>query len=401
MSVGKTSDDKTVSIFTRDCVTVHAEEDILITCQGTPILIGVCNTHGRYCIPLVQTHGQWQPRHPSKRAQAALHNANSVYDLPSTKQAIKWLHAVCGYPVKSTWIKAIKAGNFHGWPLLTATNVLKYYTETIETPMGHLNQTRKNVRSTKPKHPLEELHSNQLRGRKEHDIYTKVYDTRETIFTDQTGKFPTCSQTGHQYIMIMVEIDSSAILVEPIKNGKDAELVCAYTTITSCLHLSGIQPRRHILDNEISQAMALPGCHRRNAAEVAICNFKCHFLSILAGVADNFPLQLWDKLLPQTKITLNLLRQSNATPTISAYAHLCGPLGCNVQIHEKTDQHSTWAFHSVDGWYISTSPEHYWTHHCHVKSSNSERLSDTVQFQHRHIMNPPTLTTRQTHGGNC
>ena len=51
-----------------------------------------------------------------------------------------------------------------------------------------------------------------------------------------------------------------------------------------------------------------PGCHRRNAAEVAIRNFKAHFLSVLAGVADDFPLTLWDRILPQTEITLSLLR---------------------------------------------------------------------------------------------
>eukprot|EP00804_Cyclotella_cryptica_P002417 CCRYP_004116-RA/>CCRYP_004116-RA protein AED:0.40 eAED:0.40 QI:0/-1/0/1/-1/1/1/0/271 len=117
---------------------------------------------------------------------------------------------------------------------------------------------------------------------------TKVYNTRETIFTDQTSKFPTRSQTGHQYIMIMVKIDSSTILIEPIKNRKDAELTRAYTTLMSRLHRAGIQPRKHILGNEISQAMkdlirdkyrmqykpAPLGCHRRNAAEVAIRNFK-------------------------------------------------------------------------------------------------------------------------------
>ena len=67
-----------------------------------------------------------------------------------------------------------------------------------------------------------------------------------------------------------------------------------------------------------------PGCHRRNAAEVAIRNFKAHFLSILAGAADDFPMHLWDRLLPQAEITVNLLRQSNATPTVSAYAHMSG-----------------------------------------------------------------------------
>ena len=59
------------------------------------------------------------------------------------------MHVVCSYPVKSTWIKAIKAGNFMGWPMLTKTNVNLFYPETSETPKGHLNQMRKNVYSTK------------------------------------------------------------------------------------------------------------------------------------------------------------------------------------------------------------------------------------------------------------
>ena len=65
------------------------------------------------------------------------------------------MHAVCGYPLISTWVKAIKAGNSIGWPLLNVKNVRKYYPETTETPKGHMAQTRKNVRSTKSK-PFEE-----------------------------------------------------------------------------------------------------------------------------------------------------------------------------------------------------------------------------------------------------
>ncbi len=91
----------------------------------------------------------------------------------------------------------------------------------------------------------------------------------------------------------------------------------------------------------------LPGCHRCNAAEVAIRNFKAHFLSILAGVFNNFPPNLWDWLLPQTKITINLIWQSNATPNVLAYTHLSGlfdykknpltPMGCGAQVHEKSN----------------------------------------------------------------
>ena len=197
MSVGKVADDGTISVFTKDGVTVHREEDVLITCQGAPIFVGVCDHNGRYRVPLMQHKGHWQPRIPTKRARKHLEQANSVYDLPSTEQAIRWMHAVCGYPVKSTWLKAVKAGNFIGWPLLTEQNVKKYYPETTATPKGHLNQSRKNVRSTKPK-PFEEINTNQLRGRKNKDVCTKVYDVRDTVFTDQTGQFPTRSQSGNK-----------------------------------------------------------------------------------------------------------------------------------------------------------------------------------------------------------
>ena len=66
-------------------------------------------------------------------------------------------------------------------------------------------------------------------------------------------------------------------------------------------------------------------------------------------------------------------------------------MGCQVQIHEKADTRGSWSYHSVDGWYLFTSPEHYRTHNCHVKTTKGERLSDTVQFQHKNITNP-TIT---------
>jgi hypothetical protein len=121
----------------------------------------------------MQKWDHWQPRRPSKQAQKVLHQANSVYALPSTKQAIKWMHVVCGYPVTSTWLKAIKVGNYVGWPMLTECKIQKYYPETIETAKGHLNQTRKNVQSTKAKAaPLETCITSHLHGKKVRDMYT-------------------------------------------------------------------------------------------------------------------------------------------------------------------------------------------------------------------------------------
>jgi hypothetical protein len=199
MGIGKTADDGKISIFTKDGVIVHDEKDVLITCKNKPLFIGVRDKHGRYRIPLVQRRGQWQPRHPSKKARHALNQAKSVYDLPSTEQAIKWMHVVCGYPVKTTWIRAIKAGNYVGWPMLTERNVSKYYPETDETIKGNMNQTQKNVRSTKTKRvPFEIAEYPEMRGKKIQDVYIKTHNVRETTFSDQTGEFSTRSKSGNK-----------------------------------------------------------------------------------------------------------------------------------------------------------------------------------------------------------
>ena len=143
-----------------------------------------------------------------------------------------------------------------------------------------MNQTRKNVRSTKkhenveltqtPRAPnlgsadavlsrgeygrqgeygrkskttaFEEPNTSKLKGRKARDVYTKVYDVRNTVFSDQTGQFPTRSQSGNKYLMVMVEIDSNAILVEPLKSRKDPELARAYRAMMLRLKQAGIVP---------------------------------------------------------------------------------------------------------------------------------------------------------------
>ena len=130
------------------------------------------------------------------------------------------------------------------------------------------------------------------------------------MFPDQTSQFPTRLQWGNKYsmIMMMVEINSNAILIEPTKSCKDAEMIRAYDVLLNQLKQAGIVPKKHMLNNKVSENMKnhirnthrfnmelVPlGCHRRNAAEVAICNFKAHFLSVLTWVFDDFPPSLWD-----------------------------------------------------------------------------------------------------------
>jgi hypothetical protein len=52
--VGQLADNKTVSIFSKKGVIIYKEEDVLITVQNEPILIGARDKQGRYRIPLQQ-----------------------------------------------------------------------------------------------------------------------------------------------------------------------------------------------------------------------------------------------------------------------------------------------------------------------------------------------------------
>ena len=116
-----------------------------------------------------------------------------------------------------------------------------------------------------------------------------------------------------------------------------------------------------------------PDMHRRNTAERAIRTFKAQFLSILSGVAPDFPRHLWDLLLPQTKITLNLLRQATSNTAISAWEYLngkfnynatpLGPLGISVIVHKKIGLWQSWDFRGKDGWSVGVLMTHYLCQH--------------------------------------
>jgi hypothetical protein len=181
------------------------------------------------------------------------------------------------------------------------------------------------------------------------------------------------------------------------------------------------QPKRkvsmHILDNMASDAfekeirkncnlqLVPPNTHRRKLAVRAIQTFKSHFIAILAGVDPLFPMSLWDWLVPQTGLTLNLLRQANKTPTVSAYHYVNGPfdynamplapLGCKVQMHKITNRCKTRDPHSLSGWYLGTSLEHYRCHKIFCQKTCSEQISDTVFFQHWYIMQPVIMPEDQ------
>jgi len=387
-------------------VTVHDAGSFNLTVNSPPVLQGCRNGAGLWTVPLVDDTTISQSLNVEETAL-------SVYDLPSTKEVVRFLHAALGFPTKATLLTAARNGNLVTFPGLTPDNINKHFPESDETQKGHMRQTRQGVRSTKVPDEDALLEQRPTPGVKHKDVYLRVFDpTRKPMYTDQSGPFPRKSRRNNQYIMVAVELDGNYIDAEPLKTRKAKDLTEAYQRIYQRWKATGvICPNWHILDNEapedFKQAIRENNCrveltpadmHRRNIAEKGMQTFKGHFKSVLAGISDDFPIREWDELIPQTVLTLNLLRQSNVAPNISAYAYHHGsfdyncmplaPMGCAVQFHIKLDKRKTWGEHSMDGWYLRTSPEHYRCHIVFVKKTQSKRVTDTVFFKHKYITQP-------------
>ncbi len=197
---------------------------------------------------------------------------------------------------------------------------------------GHGQKTKSGLRSTKT--PLKSDDNNDdikpasihlpHPPTKQKDLVLRIFDLRDKaqrlMYTNQTGKFLKKSSKGNHYIMVLIEINSNAILVEAMKNRSAGEMIRAYLILVNHLCSAGVTPKMHILDNKCLEEFKAQICknnmtfqlvpphdHQRNIAEKAIQTFKGHFMSILCRTDKNFPLHLWCHLLPQAKHTLNML----------------------------------------------------------------------------------------------
>jgi hypothetical protein len=145
----------------------------------------------------------------------------------------------------------------------------------------------------------------------------------------------------------------------------------------------------------------LPDMHQRNKAKQVIWHFKNHFLSILAGVNKAFPPYLWDLLLPQAKLTINLLHQATINPKMSAWEYFIGlfefnktplaPVGCRVFIHAKPVTCQSWDYRAKQGFYIGPALDHYRCYKCVKLETNQKVISNAVNFRHAYLQIPAVL----------
>ena len=398
LSIGQLCDDDCTAIFTKTAMTIYKNAKVLLT--------GVRNPNDGLwdiTIPTLQEIPNQSNTTNYNHLQA---NAIITKDIPKYHLA-NYLHACAFSPTLTTFQKAISNGHFITWPSIEKINFKKFLHDQTATHLGHLDQERSNLQSTKI--PLDVkldfFPEPDIPNKKQYVACSKIipFTPKELSYGDLTGSFPYTSSRGNKYLYVMYDYDSNAILVHPLKTRQATEITAAWTALHQRISQHGHEVKHFILDNEfsnelkqalkknkISYQLVPPNVHRRNAAERAIKTFKAHFLAGLATCDPDFPITEWDRLLEQAEMTLNMLRTSRCHPKLSAFAYLSGPHdfrknplappGTKVIIHKKPTVRKTWGYHGEPGWYVGPAFHHYRCFKCFVPATAKEIIADTVKF---------------------
>ena len=182
------------------------------------------------------------------------------------------------------------------------------------------------------------------------------------------------------------------------------------------LEQRGIKPKINVMDNETSMAvkkwltsnnisyqLATVDNHRTNVAERCIETAKHHIIAGLATTDAEFPIQQWNRLIPQAQHTLNMLRPTRINPRVSDFTFMEGkhnydavpfaPLGWKVLVFEDLSKRRSWDPHGVKGFVIGPALEHYRNYQCFVPTTGAIRTTNTISFfppKHFQLPTAPT-----------
>ena len=131
------------------------------------------------------------------------------------------------------------------------------------------------------------------------------------------------SEKVNNYILAAYHYDANNIITTQIKNRTGPCILSGITKIHNKLRKQRLTTKFHIMDNEVSEdlkkyfeyldiqfQLVPPHMHHRNDAERAMRTFKNHFVAAICTVDRLLPFYLWDRLLLQVTMTLNMLRRS-------------------------------------------------------------------------------------------
>ena len=345
----------------------------------------------------------------------------SLYIKRKVSDQVKHMHAVMFSPTQSTLQGAAKRGYLSTLPGLTNAAVRSNPVNTVATAQGHLNRIRQGIKSTKPKRrrprapspppampgqPDEDLLHSGLRDVPADcsapKIFVRNYATG-TLHADATAAFPVKSISGNEFVNVFYIEGANFIKPVAMASNSAAANIAAFDEVIEYCTSHGITPDFARLDNNTSHALEQhlraknigfqyvpPGNHRANDAEWALKVFKNHFIAGLCSADAEFDIALWDHLLTQATITLNLMRSSAINPRISAWEQLEGPYdfdrhplhrpGCKVVSFVGPSERGPWSPHGDVGFYLGPALDHYRCFHIWIPKTRAYRIVDSVSF---------------------
>ena len=114
------------------------------------------------------------------------HDINAIIRKVSTKKIFaNFFYRACFSPSLTTFLAAIKKGNFIIWPGLEEKIIMKYLTESPATAKGHLGQEQKNLQTTKSIPNLDAFPPSDIPNTKKREQHTVLL--KHTAFCDPTG----------------------------------------------------------------------------------------------------------------------------------------------------------------------------------------------------------------------
>lgn len=218
--MGQLCDAGCVVTFNATTVRVHLDNMLLLSGVRT-------RTTGLWHLSLVAP----DPPPANATNSELLHHSFAAVHSATPAELVAFAHAALFSPAISTLKRALDCGFLPNFLGLTAQALAKHPPNSFAMVKGHMDQTRKNQQSTKPKpnanppKPPQAADeddafppSDPSNSRTHHCFAALIQPATGQIHTDQTGKFIVASNSGNNYMIVLYDYDSNSILVESMQS---------------------------------------------------------------------------------------------------------------------------------------------------------------------------------------
>jgi hypothetical protein len=185
ISIPKMAEHGYIAVFDKHEARIYDGTTTKLTASGNPNIVAPwCEDTGLWKMELDLDYEILSRKDP-EHFIAGVDKASAIFNLPNTRHSLLYYHALAVFPVKETFLDAVRVGNYATWPGLTTTLIAKHFPDLEETQKGHMKGQWKGIQSTKVREQVEikiepgtEVLPQQPM-KKQHDIFVIIYELAE------------------------------------------------------------------------------------------------------------------------------------------------------------------------------------------------------------------------------